>query len=101
MYTFEEDKDARTLTVAFDPPITVENMPNKHWDTMVLKQPKLKHLKMANAAMNKGDIDVGAKLIACVSGWPDKAVDEIELEVFTRAQDFLLGFARPGPGTST
>ena len=95
---------AQTLTLTFDPPITLDSGPNRGpFDTLQLAHPQACEMQKANGAIRNGiNAENGylrdALLIAAVTKrlgceWPLLAIDRIPDGKRTEAANFLQGFA--------
>ena len=94
---------ATTLTLTFDPPITLEQGPNRGpFSTLELAEPLAGEMRVANGQVRNGVNHENkylrdAHLIAAVtrrlgSPWPIPAIERIPDGQFTEAGNFLLGF---------
>lgn len=66
-------------------------------ETVTLKRPTVKHLKIMDAA--QGDISKTASLIAELASLPQKVVDDIDAEDFGAIAEVLGGFFGKPQGT--
>jgi hypothetical protein len=99
-YVIEPDKENKTLTITFDPPITHPLLPNKSWDKLELHQPELEDLMVQESASRTNAYEGFMKFVASMTKktnyvWPEQVVKKLPTEAVVAIVEFAGIFLKP------